>query len=70
MLWDRGTWTPIRGKDPRKTIEEGHLHFTLDGERMKGEWMHVPPEAARPARSARTGCCARSNDDQAGRARR
>jgi len=41
MLWDRGTWTPVPGKDPRKTIEEGHLHFTLDGERMKGEWLMI-----------------------------
>jgi bifunctional non-homologous end joining protein LigD len=39
MLWDRGSWTPEPGKDPRKTLEEGHLHFTLDGERMKGEWV-------------------------------
>jgi bifunctional non-homologous end joining protein LigD len=39
MLWDKGTWTPEPGKDPTKTIEEGHLHFTLDGERMKGEWV-------------------------------
>ncbi|MEA3043809.1 MAG: bifunctional non-ous end joining protein LigD [Sphingomonadales bacterium] len=39
MLWDRGRWTPEPGKDPRKTIEEGHLHFTLDGERMQGEWV-------------------------------
>ncbi|RJF85544.1 DNA ligase D [Sphingomonas cavernae] len=41
MLWDSGTWTPISGKDPRKTLKEGHLHFTLDGERMKGEWLLV-----------------------------
>lgn len=41
MLWDRGTWTPIPGKDPSKTIEEGHLHFTLEGERMEGEWLLV-----------------------------
>ena len=41
MLWDRGTWTPHPGKDPRKTLEEGHLHFTLDGERMKGEWLMI-----------------------------
>ena len=41
MLWDRGTWTPTPGKDPLKTIEEGHLHFTLDGERMKGEWLLI-----------------------------
>ncbi len=39
MLWDKGRWQPEPGKDPRKTIEEGHLHFTLDGERMKGEWV-------------------------------
>jgi bifunctional non-homologous end joining protein LigD len=41
MLWDRGTWTPVPGKDPRKTLQEGHLHFTLDGERMKGEWLMI-----------------------------
>lgn len=39
MLWDRGRWIPEPGKDPRKTIEEGHLHFALEGERMKGEWV-------------------------------
>lgn len=41
MLWDRGTWVPHPGKDPRKTLEEGHLHFTLEGERMKGEWIMI-----------------------------
>src|SRR5207237_1019363 len=40
-------------KEPRKTIEEGHLHFTLDGERMKGEWVMFrlkpkPGEKAQP----------------------
>jgi len=39
MLWDRGRWIPEPGKDPSKTIEEGHLHFELEGERMKGEWV-------------------------------
>jgi bifunctional non-homologous end joining protein LigD len=39
MLWDRGRWVPEPGKDPSKTIEEGHLHFALQGERMKGEWV-------------------------------
>jgi bifunctional non-homologous end joining protein LigD len=39
MLWDRGRWLPHPDKDPRKTLEEGHLHFTLEGERMKGEWV-------------------------------
>ena len=40
MLWDRGTWQPIEGKSA-DDIEEGHLHFILDGERMKGEWLLV-----------------------------
>ena len=40
MLWDRGTWKPIEGKSA-KDIDKGHLHFTLDGERMKGEWLLV-----------------------------
>jgi bifunctional non-homologous end joining protein LigD len=53
MLWDKGTWTPEPGKDPSKTIDEGHLHFTLDGERMKGEWVMFrlkpkPGEKAEP----------------------
>jgi bifunctional non-homologous end joining protein LigD len=39
MLWDHGRWIPDSRKDPSKTIEEGHLHFTLEGERMKGEWV-------------------------------
>ena len=40
MLWDKGTWAPIEGKSA-KDIDEGHLHFILDGERMKGEWLLV-----------------------------
>jgi bifunctional non-homologous end joining protein LigD len=39
MLWDRGKWIPQPGKDPSRTLEEGHLHFTLEGERMNGEWV-------------------------------
>lgn len=40
MLWDRGTWAPIKGKSA-DDLEDGHLHFILDGERMKGEWLLV-----------------------------
>ena len=40
MLWDRGTWAPIAGKSA-KDIDKGHLHFVLDGERMRGEWMLI-----------------------------
>ena len=53
MLWDEGHWEPEPGKDPSKTIEEGHLHFTLKGDRMKGEWVMFrlkprPGEKAEP----------------------
>ncbi len=41
MLWDVGTWESLPGKDPSKTIEEGHLHFFLHGHRMKGEWLLI-----------------------------
>ncbi|MEW9855282.1 DNA ligase D [Novosphingobium sp. M1R2S20] len=40
MLWDQGTWAPVPGKSA-KDIEAGHLHFTLHGERMKGDWLLV-----------------------------
>ncbi|MGN6497500.1 MAG: DNA polymerase ligase N-terminal domain-containing protein, partial [Tsuneonella sp.] len=40
MLWDKGTWAPVEGKS-WKDIDKGHLHFTLDGERMKGEWLLI-----------------------------
>src|SRR3954449_4067665 len=53
MLWDQGRWIPEPSKDPSKTIEEGHLHFTLEGERMKGDWVMFrlkprPGEKAEP----------------------
>ncbi|MEQ4499178.1 DNA polymerase ligase N-terminal domain-containing protein, partial [Nocardioides kribbensis] len=40
MLWDRGTWSPIEGKSA-SDIDAGHLHFVLNGERMRGEWMLI-----------------------------
>ena len=40
MLWDRGTWAPIKGKSA-KDLDKGHLHFVLDGDRMKGEWLLI-----------------------------
>ena len=40
MLWDQGTWAPVKGKST-DDFEKGHLHFFLEGERMKGEWLLV-----------------------------
>ena len=59
MLWDRGRWDPGAGQGPAKTIEEGHLHFTLDGERMKGEWVMFRLKR-RPGEKAERGCSRRS----------
>ena len=39
MLWDRGTWT--NEIDPREGLKKGKFHFTLTGERMKGEWVLI-----------------------------
>jgi bifunctional non-homologous end joining protein LigD len=36
MLWDRGSWEP-KG-DPHAGLKKGHLAFTLQGERLKGDW--------------------------------
>lgn len=36
MLWDRGTWEPLH--DPRKGLQQGKLHFRLDGDRLTGGW--------------------------------
>jgi bifunctional non-homologous end joining protein LigD len=65
MLWDRGIWIPAPGKDPRKTIEEGHLHFTLEGERMKGEWVMFRLKG-RPGEKAENWMLKKVTDDQAG----
>ncbi|QIQ85372.1 DNA ligase D [Erythrobacter sp.] len=40
MLWDRGTWAAVEGKSA-SDIDKGHLHFCLEGERMKGEWLLI-----------------------------
>jgi bifunctional non-homologous end joining protein LigD len=38
MVWDRGTYEPLT---PMKDLEKGKLHFTLQGEKLKGEWYFV-----------------------------
>jgi bifunctional non-homologous end joining protein LigD len=36
MIWDRGTW--LAEGDPHKSLQKGHLTFSLQGERMHGRW--------------------------------
>lgn len=41
MLWDRGTWSGPTDAEALKALSEGHLKFTLNGERMHGRWALV-----------------------------
>ncbi|WP_295470190.1 DNA ligase D [uncultured Pseudomonas sp.] len=39
IVWDRGTWQPH--SDPRQGYEAGKLEFTLEGEKLGGDWALV-----------------------------
>jgi bifunctional non-homologous end joining protein LigD len=65
MLWDWGTWVADPRKDPRKTIEQGHLHFTLNGHRMKGEWIMFRLKP-RPGDRTENWILRKVNDEQVG----
>ena len=39
MVWDEGTWEPHG--DAEQGLREGHLKFTLHGEKLKGDWVLV-----------------------------
>lgn len=39
IVWDRGTWEPLdEDVDPAAALEEGHLSFRIDGEKLSGGW--------------------------------
>ncbi|ATE66580.1 DNA ligase D [Rhizorhabdus dicambivorans] len=64
MLWDKGSWAPIEGKS-EKDLEKGHLHFTLDGERMKGEWLLIRLKPRPGEKRGRENWLLRKIDDEA-----
>ncbi|MFN3473504.1 MAG: DNA ligase D [Blastomonas sp.] len=64
MLWDRGSWAPIAGKSA-SDIDAGHLHFTLEGERMKGEWLLVRMKP-RPGEKRENWLLRKVDDEHAG----
>ena len=41
IVWDWGTWTPADDTDPAQALEQGDLHFDLDGEKLKGRFVLV-----------------------------
>ncbi|WP_410674972.1 non-homologous end-joining DNA ligase [Amycolatopsis sp. cmx-4-68] len=40
IVWDRGAWQPVEA-DPARAIEDGTLHFDLDGEKLAGRFVLV-----------------------------
>ncbi len=41
IVWDWGTWQPVRTDDPAEAIQRGELHFDLDGEKVGGRFVLV-----------------------------
>src|SRR5689334_13491633 len=40
LLWDRGVWVPLN-QDPEEAYRKGSLKFTLNGEKLHGNWALV-----------------------------
>ena len=38
LLWDRGEWIP-EDRDPLAALRKGRLHFSLEGEKLRGRWV-------------------------------
>jgi bifunctional non-homologous end joining protein LigD len=41
IVWDRGTWRPADGTDPRQQLAAGSLHFDVDAEKVAGRFVLV-----------------------------
>ncbi|MPY79899.1 MAG: ATP-dependent DNA ligase [Actinophytocola sp.] len=41
IVWDRGSWRPARTDDPATAIENGELHFDLEGEKLAGRFVLI-----------------------------
>jgi DNA ligase D-like protein (predicted 3'-phosphoesterase) len=48
-IWDRGTYEPLTEGRVEDAIENGHLSFRLDGEKLQGGWtLQRTSEGAKP----------------------
>src|SRR3954470_29962 len=36
VVWDTGTWEPVKTDDPRAAIEQGELHAEVHGDKLRG----------------------------------
>jgi bifunctional non-homologous end joining protein LigD len=41
IVWDWGTYEPVKADDPAQAVADGELHFDLDGQKLKGRFALV-----------------------------
>jgi len=41
IVWDTGTWEPVKTADPRRAVEAGELHAEVHGEKLRGRLVLV-----------------------------
>ncbi len=46
IVWDWGTWTAAHGEDPVQAVEDGELHFDVEGEKLAGRFALVRRDAS------------------------
>ena len=63
MLWDRGTWEPEG--DPQQAYQAGKLHFTLQGEKLRGEWILVRRGGSKALSGEKNWFLFKADDDEA-----
>src|SRR5690349_7116208 len=44
IVWDTGTWEPVKTDDPRAAVESGELHAEVHGEKLRGRLVLVRRE--------------------------
>jgi len=64
IVWDWGTWQPVRSDDPARSVERGELHFDLQGQKLAGRFVLVRRDDAGPG-SKEQWLLLHKNDDQA-----
>ncbi|TWH00558.1 bifunctional non-homologous end joining protein LigD [Nocardioides sp. J9] len=41
IVWDTGTWEPVRTKDPGRAVRDGELHAEVHGQKLRGRLVLV-----------------------------
>src|SRR3954451_1274779 len=41
IVWDTGTWKPVKTDDPRAAVDAGELHAELHGDKLRGRLVLV-----------------------------